>query len=1112
MHVYRNWFFVKGGFYLSLLTLLFAISPNALAQHYFTRNFTVEDGLPSNIVRAVFKDSRKIMWIGTGAGLCRFNGRDFTVYNSANGLAAENIFDITEDNEGNLWIGAMAQGISKFDGKSFTNFTTKEGLVCNDVRRVWWSKKFNILLVGTNRGVSVYDGKRFYSMAPEEVHSLTDTWYVLGFLEQSDHIECYAYSNDKICRYYPDGHRLVLSDSTAISDGGPSCSVVVRANGDTISGWSRAGVKVWNKGLKASFDSLGQVFHMALGDEQNVWIAAWAENPATSEMPGGLYLYNGNSVERLSERTGITDSKVWTVYYDTVFQILWVGTLHQGLFRFPSPCFEWYHPEWFGLTSMQIKDLYPDQNNNLWIATTRGLIRKNADKGFIQIPQQEIRLAQYQSMKRYLPLRYGFLKDRDGSYEKYEELIRNNNYHFPNPYRGDATDAGAKRHTSPGKCYNPAGFEKEVNRWRASLHDTAAIFFHSIGGDSRGNIYAYGGDGLNRFNDGDPLSKPEMMPLHGIAWVFAFDEADTLFYSSYWDRGIWHCAIFPEWKYPHHPFYSANDVPAPAYPIRMISRGNEIWSASRNGGLYLTQDGKNYNFCELDTTLPRSINDICFDGPQNIIAGANNGEVLIFSFTENRLKLLFRLNGKDGIVGNSVQWLQAADKEHRLYIGTNAGLNIADLNMLYSTGRASVRFFSKEAGFMNLKGNKAVIDQAGFLWIAAGDVLGRVELKQLEKRKIHQAKLILTGMEINYQSVDNFPGIKVDPWFHAPEGPCRLAHDQDNLVFYFDALNYLDAGQQRFRYRLMPSISRWCDYSVERKAAFTNLYPGNYRLEIESVNLLDQTRYSFLSYEFVIMPPFYFTWWFFLVLSVIVVIGVTIIWRYRTKQIRKEEKRKADIRLELNNIEMKALKAQMNPHFIFNAINSIQSYILSNNVDRALYYLSMFAKLVRKTLENASRESIPLCEELEYLSFYIDLEKMRFEGQFESELDLDPKVPLDTTMIAPMIVQPFVENAIKHGLLKTDRVGKLKLQVKRLSETRFQVIVEDNGVGRDRAEELRKKSSKEHHSKGMSITNTRIHLLNENERTGAYNIKIIDLFDASNHPAGTRVELTFPLD
>ena len=156
---------------MGLAGILF-YSSNISGQNYFTENFTIDAGLPSNTVRAIFKDSRGLMWIGTASGLCRFDGREFIIYNSSNGLAAENIFDITEDNRGNLWIGSMGGGISTFDGKKFTNYSSKDGLVCNEVRRVWWSRKFNVLLVGTNKGCSVFDGNQFYSLTASEIAAI----------------------------------------------------------------------------------------------------------------------------------------------------------------------------------------------------------------------------------------------------------------------------------------------------------------------------------------------------------------------------------------------------------------------------------------------------------------------------------------------------------------------------------------------------------------------------------------------------------------------------------------------------------------------------------------------------------------------------------------------------------------------------------------------------------------------------------------------------------------------------------------------------------------------------------------------------------------------------
>ena len=1082
----------------------------AVSQNYYSKNFRIEDGLPSDIIRAVFKDSRGIMWIGTGAGLCSFNGREFKVYNSSNGLAAENIFDITEDNKGNLWIGAMAEGITKFDGQTFTNYTTKDGLVCNDVRRVSWSKKFNVLLVGTNRGCSVFDGKKFYSLSDADVNSVTDSYFVLSFLEKGDYIELHAYVFPKIYRYYPSTHRFFKDQAQQANS--PSASPVVGMNGDTVWSWGRKGISVWNNGRKQSFDSLGQPFHLAVDDEKHVWIAAWAEIPSGPEMPGGLYMYDGKKVIRMSEKAGITDAGVWTVYYDSLFHVVWVGTLHQGLFRIPFPCFEWYNPSYFGLSSMKINDIYADKQDNLWIATSREIIRKNKDHQFYIYPNREIKSEQYKTFLKIHPLLCAQQIDKDGSYEKYQKLRAEGKFPYGNPYHSYSTQIKLESiHPPPGSLYDPAAYARASFMMSKAKNDTAAICFFAIGEDSQNAVYVSGGFGLNRFIPGPEINKPGCVHIEGNIWVFAFDEADSLFGSSYWDNGIWHCAIYPKLMIPEHFFYRADKENAPLNPIRMISRGNEIWCASRVGGLYLTREGKNYAFSKTDKSLPQSINDICFDGSRNIIVGANNGEVLILSLEGEKLKLLHRLNGKDGIVGKSIRWVQT-DTKRNLFVGSDKGLHMINLNELLLTGKPGLHFFPHETGYFDLSGKRAVVDRSGDLWIATDSRLCRILHEQVSKNQVHKAKLILAGLEINNIPIKHFPDYFTDVWFGSPVEGLKLLHEQNNLVFYFDALNYVDANQQRFRYRLLPVIKTWSNYSFDRKAVFTTLRPGNYLLEVESVNPLDQSQVAMLSYHFTIRPPFYFTWWFILLSVICSAAFIAAGLRLKASQIRKEEKQKADIRVELNSVEMKALKAQMNPHFIFNAINSIQSYILSNNVDKALYYLSMFAKLVRKTLENATKEFIPLCEELEYLNFYIELEKMRFEGQFINELDLDENVPLETTMIPPMIAQPFIENAIKHGLLNMQGNALLKLQIKKVNESQYLFIIEDNGIGRKLADKLKQAEALSHVSKGMEITSTRLKLLNENGHSGQYTLKIIDLFNSEGSPSGTRVEITFPLE
>ena len=169
---------MKFGFITGIILTLHSL---VLGQHYYSQNFTVNDGLPSNKVRCIYKDTKERMWIGTGAGLCQFDGKSLKVLGINNGMIGASVFSITEDDQQNLWIGCMKGGISKYDGKTFTNYSTKQGLVSDNVRVVWYSKKFHLLFIGTEDGCSVFDGKSFVSFSAKETQSVD--LYVMGFLE-----------------------------------------------------------------------------------------------------------------------------------------------------------------------------------------------------------------------------------------------------------------------------------------------------------------------------------------------------------------------------------------------------------------------------------------------------------------------------------------------------------------------------------------------------------------------------------------------------------------------------------------------------------------------------------------------------------------------------------------------------------------------------------------------------------------------------------------------------------------------------------------------------------------------------------------------------------------
>jgi tetratricopeptide (TPR) repeat protein len=254
----------------------------------------------------------------------------------------------------------------------------------------------------------------------------------------------------------------------------------------------------------------------------------------------------------------------------------------------------------------------------------------------------------------------------------------------------------------------------------------------------------------------------------------------------------------------------------------------------------------------------------------------------------------------------------------------------------------------------------------------------------------------------------------------------------------------------------------------------------------------------------------------FVVMSLIVFRNITL--KRRNEKLRlhhqlqvqqfESENTKARLQKHAADLEMQALRAQMNPHFIFNCLNAINHFILKNETETASDYLTRFSRLIRMVLQSSSHKYISLHDELETLKLYIGMESVRFRNHFSYSLHCDPSVDIESVQIPPMLLQPFVENAIWHGLMHRSEGGRLAIAIEE-QESMLQCIIEDNGIGRRRAAELKSKSASFKKSMGMEITASRLQLLYTGEN-GDTALKIIDLEDEKGEAAGTRVILRIP--
>ena len=247
-----------------------------------------------------------------------------------------------------------------------------------------------------------------------------------------------------------------------------------------------------------------------------------------------------------------------------------------------------------------------------------------------------------------------------------------------------------------------------------------------------------------------------------------------------------------------------------------------------------------------------------------------------------------------------------------------------------------------------------------------------------------------------------------------------------------------------------------------------------------------------------------FSWqWLGWVAGGLVVLGVSL---WGGRQVRRGQQ----VQLRLAQTEQQALLAQMNPHFIFNCLNSIKLYTLQHDADKASDYLTKFARLIRLVLENSRSKLVPLQNELEALQLYIELEAMRFKQKVQFAIHVSPDIDQRYLCIPPLLLQPYVENAIWHGLMHKPEGGTVTVEVSQPKDNLLHIEITDDGVGRERAKELKSKSAGKHKSFGMQVTADRIRMINQ-----LYNIhthtQIVDLVDSFGEPCGTRVILEIPV-
>lgn len=522
---------------------------------------------------------------------------------------------------------------------------------------------------------------------------------------------------------------------------------------------------------------------------------------------------------------------------------------------------------------------------------------------------------------------------------------------------------------------------------------------------------------------------------------------------------------------------------------------NKVWIGTFEYGLYdfdyTTNRFTNYSLGNAANTYIRSslINDIVADKNNNLWIATYADGISRMQLTAQKPSPAKSITASDGLPENNIFSL-AADKQGNIWATTFKGISKLNAdgkiekNYDHTTGLPFVDFYSPIS-----------VTNNGALMTAVAN--GFISFKP-DSLFYHPAPFTIAITSFKTKTKGQF--VLADT-----ARPVKLSYASNEVQFSFAALNYHFPLQTRYSYILKGQDQSWSvgdQYSV----TYNNLAPGNYTFMVKAIDFSGNASQNQASFSFSIAPPVWQTWWFRLFAIAFAVGGVFFAFRARIKNIRN----KAAVKQQIAELKEHALRAQMNPHFIFNSLNAMQELIVTENYTASYQYLSKFSKLLRSVLNVSEKNFIPLSLETEICHLYLELESLRFKHSFHYTIDTG-NIETDVVQFPTLLIQPFIENAIWHGLRQKE--GEKKVAVLFTEKDDWIICtIRDNGIGRERAAAIKagKIGSEHFTSKGIALARQRLDGLIA-AGVGRGSIIITDCKDEAGNATGTEVKISIAL-
>ncbi len=600
--------------------------------------------------------------------------------------------------------------------------------------------------------------------------------------------------------------------------------------------------------------------------------------------------------------------------------------------------------------------------------------------------------------------------------------------------------------------------------------------------------------------------------------------------GTYWvttSNGLVHCNFEKEY---FEKFLPA-DIKPDAFEFgTIISKGKKLYVRSRHYGLYVfntVTHSFEKHFTATNSKLPgNDVNDITTDKNGTIWIATSAGIALLHTNADTITEQYKAISGKKE-TDDYCRTIDT-DSKNNLWIGTQNGL------IKFNSSTKIFEVYTTTQGLSNNTINNLVTDNHDNVWMITGN--GVSVFKQKEKRfqnfykedglpentpdgKIYKDEdgiIYITHFGIVLSiNPDETPVNNIKPPVLITDagnlqanvslnskGEKQLitGYKNNSVEINFAVLNYTAPYLNKYFYRLQGIDNGW--HSSDRgTATYNSLPPGNYTLYVKGSNNSGVMNEEGDFIHITVMPAWYQAWWFKTLLWLFVVAVVFYLVRRRISSIRAQ----ALLKQKIAETEMQALRAQMNPHFIFNSLNSIENFIMQNEKRLASDYLNKFSKLVRSILDSSRNEIVPVAKDMETLKLYVELEQLRFNNKFNYYNYTDPQLINGDYKVPSLLIQPYVENAIVHGIGHSDNEGLQLTVTATLENDKIKYTIQDNGIGRKLAAEYRLQNKPGHKSVGLTITADRIAHFN-NQQSGSSSVQITDLYN-DGKPAGTKVQI-----